>query len=83
MWNLYTETDKEKLLQDVAIRKSEIKSTLLHELTHAAYTIKNEYGMGEKHIFSETSKDILSGKYRQIGSNTNNIEAIVNYISKK
>lgn len=83
MWSLYTESDKEKLLQDVATRKLEIKNTLLHELTHASYTMKNEYGMGEKHIFSETSKDIISGEYRQIGSNTNNIEAIVNYISNR
>lgn len=83
MWNLYTEADKQKLLQDMQTRKAEIKSTLIHELTHSAYTIKDEYGMGEKHIFSTTGKDYLSGEYRQIGGNNNNVEAIVNYISSR
>ena len=81
MWTLYTESDKQKLLQDMQTRRSEIKSTLIHELTHSAYTIKDEYGIGEKHIFSETGKDYFSGEYRQIGDN--NIEAIVNYISSR
>lgn len=83
MWNLYTESDKQKLLQDMQTRKSEIKSTLIHELTHSAYTIKDKYGMGEKHIFSTTGKDYLSGEYRQIVGNNNNVEAIVNYISNR
>ena len=83
MWNLYTESDKQKLLQDMQTRRAEIKSTLIHELTHSAYTIKDEYGMGEKHVFSTTGKDYLSGEYRQIGSNNNNVEAIVNYISSR
>lgn len=83
MWNLYTESDRQKLLQDMQTRKAEIKSTLIHELTHSAYTIKDEYGMGEKHIFSTIGKDYLSGEYRQIGGNNNNIEAIVNYISSR
>lgn len=83
MWTLYTESDKQKLLQDMQTRRSEIKSTLIHELTHSSYTIKDEYGMGEKHIFSETGKDYLSGEYRQIGGNNNNVEAIVNYISSR
>ena len=83
MWNLYTEADKQKLLQNMQTRKAEIKSTLIHELTHSAYTIKDKYGMGEKHIFSKTGKDYLSGEYRQIGGNNNNVEAIVNYISSR
>lgn len=83
MWNLYTEADKQKLLQEMQTRRAEIKSTLIHELTHSAYTIKDEYGMGEKHIFSTTGKDYLSGEYRQIGGNNNNVEAIVNYISSR
>jgi len=83
MWTLYTESDKQKLLQDMQTRRSEIKSTLIHELTHSAYTIKDEYGIGEKHIFSETGRDYFSGEYRQIGGNNNNIEAIVNYISSR
>lgn len=61
LWNLYTESDKQKLLQDIQRRRSNIKSTLIHELTHSAYTIKNEYGLGEKHVFSETARDYLSG----------------------
>ncbi len=64
-------------------RRTGIKSTLIHELTHSAYTIKDRYGMGEKHIFSETGRYYLSGKYRQIGGNDNNVEAIVNYISSR
>lgn len=83
MWDLYTEADKQKLLQDIQQRRNEIKSTLIHELTHSAYTIKDPYGIGEKHIFSQTSKDYLSGEYRQFGSNNNNVEAIVNYISNR
>ena len=83
MWSLYTEKDKQSLIQSLEERKADLKSTLLHELTHAAYTIKGDYGIGEKHIFSETSKDIISGEYRQIGSNNNNVEAIVNYISSR
>ena len=83
MWTLYTESDKQKLLQDMQTRRSEIKSTLIHELTHSAYTIKDKYGIGEKHIFSETGKDYFSGEYRQIGGNNNNVEAIVNYISSR
>lgn len=83
MWNLYTESDKQKLMQDVEVKKSKIKSILIHELTHSAYTIKNEYGIGEKHIFSETSKDYLSGEYRQIGGNNIFVEAIVNYIASR
>ncbi len=83
MWSLYTEKDKQALIQNLSDKKAELKSTLLHELTHAAYTIKDKYGMGEKHIFSETSKDVISGEYRQIGSNNNNVEAIVNYISSR
>lgn len=83
MWTLYTESDKQKLLQDMQTRRSEIKSTLIHELTHSAYTIKDKYGIGEKHIFSETGKDYFSGEYRQIGDNNNNVEAIVNYISSR
>ncbi len=83
MWSLYTEKDKQSLIQSLKERKADLKSTLLHELTHATYTIKGDYGMGEKHIFSETSKDIISGEYRQIGGNNNNVEAIVNYISSR
>ena len=83
MWTLYTESDKQKLLQDMQTRRSEIKSTLIHELTHSSYTIKDKYGIGEKHIFSETGKDYFSGEYRQIGGNNNNVEAIVNYISSR
>lgn len=64
-------------------RRSEIKSTLIHELTHAAYTIKDRYGIGEKHIFSKTGKDYLSGEYRQIIGDSTFVEAIVNYISSK
>ena len=83
VWELYTEADKQKLSQDMQTRRSVIKSTLIHELTHSAYTIKDKYGFGEKHIFSETGKDYFSGEYRQIGGNNNNVEAIVNYISSR
>lgn len=83
MWNLYTEEDKQKVLQDIQTRRAEVKSTLIHELTHSAYTIKGEYGIGEKHIFSIIGNDYSFGEYRQIGGNNNNIEAIVNYISSR
>lgn len=84
MWNVYTERNKKNLIQEISKRKAEIRSTLLHELTHAAYTIKGDYGIGEKHIFSETTlRDNISGEYRQVGTNNNNVEAIVNYISSR
>lgn len=83
MWNLYTESDRQRLLQNVATTRSEIKSTLMHELTHATYTIKDKYGIGEKHIFSNIGKDYLSGEYKQISGHNNNVEAIVNYISNR
>ena len=85
MWNLYTESDKQKLLQDTKTKRAEIKSTLIHELTHSAYTIKDEYGMGEKHIFSTTGNNyFLPGDYYTlIGGNNENVEAIVNYISSR
>jgi len=83
MWDLYTESDKQKLLQDMQKRKTEIKSTLIHELTHSSYTIKDKYGMGEQHIFSETGQNYFFGEYRLIGGNNNNVEAIVNYISSR
>lgn len=80
MWGLYTKEDRQKLLQKLEEKRKQLKSTLIHELTHAAYTIKDKYGIGEKHIFSETGKDYISGEYRHIGGNSNDIEAIVNYI---
>lgn len=85
MWNLYTESDKQKLLQDTKTKRAEIKSTLIHELTHSAYTIKDEYGMGAKHIFSTTGNNyFLPGDYYTlIGGNNENVEAIVNYISSR
>lgn len=83
MWNLYTESDKQQLLQNMQTKRTKIKSTLMHELTHSAYTIKDKYGIGEKHIFSTTGKDYLSGEYKQISGNNNNVEAIVNYISSR
>lgn len=81
MWNIYTESDKQKLLQSVQKTKDSVKSTVLHELTHCAYTIKDKYGLGEKHIFSQSYKEPTSRQYRQFG--TSNVEAIVNYISNR
>lgn len=85
LWNLYAEPDKQKLLQDMQEKKALIKSTLIHELTHSAYTIKDRYGMGEKHIFSTTGNNyfIPGNYYTLIGGNSNNVEAIVNYISNR
>lgn len=82
-WDIYTNSDKEKLLQDLEKRKTLAKSTLIHELTHCAYTIKDQFGIGEKHIFSQTGKDLITGEYKPIAGNNNNVEAIVNYISSK
>lgn len=84
MWNLYTDTDKQKLIQERDIKIKQIKSTVIHELTHAAYTIKGSYGIGEKHIFSENGKNLFGADYYSlVGGNSNYVEAIVNYISSK
>lgn len=84
MWELYTNSDKQKLLQEREKKKKQIKSTLIHELTHAAYTIKGNYGIGEKHIFSENGKNLFgTDYYSHVGGNANYIEAIVNYISSR
>ena len=83
MWNLYIEADKQKILEDVRTKREKIKSTLIHELTHCAYTIKDKYGIGEEHIFSKTGKNYLTGQYSLISGNNNNVEAIVNYISSR
>lgn len=58
-WDLFIEEDKKKLLQNVAQKRSMIKTTLLHELTHSLYTVKDRYGIGENHIFSVTGENIF------------------------
>lgn len=83
LWDIYNDEDKIKILKTIDDQKRQIKSTLFHELTHAAYTVKDKYGVGEKHIYSVYGKDLISGKYKMIGGNNNNVEAIVNYISSR
>ena len=83
-WNIYTESDKKNLIEELNKRKAQIKSTLIHELTHAAYTIKGSYGMGEKHIFATYGKNLFGlDYYSMIDGNSNYVEAIVNYISTR
>lgn len=60
---IYTEKDKKELLQKAETNKQDIKDTLKHELTHAAYTIKGKYGIGETHVFNEMRKKYF---WRQI-----------------
>lgn len=79
----YTKADQDKLIQERDKRRAEIKSTLIHELTHAAYTIKEPFGMGEKHVFSKSFMDYFQGGYRQYGTTTVFIEPIINYISSR
>ena len=55
--------DKKELLQKAETNKQDIKDTLKHELTHAAYTIKGKYGIGETHVFNEMRKKYF---WRQI-----------------
>lgn len=62
-WDIYTEKDKKELLQKIETNKQDIKDTLKHELTHAAYTIKGKYGIGETHVFNEMRKKYF---WRQI-----------------
>lgn len=84
MWELYTNEDKQKLLEERDKKREEIKSTIIHELTHCAYTIKDSYGIGEKHIFSRNGKNLFGADYYSfVGGNSNYVEAIVNFISSK
>ncbi len=80
-WDIYTKADQQKLSAKLEKRRAEIKSTLIHELTHAAYTIKEKSGLGEKHIFSNTFKNTFLGEYRTF--NGQNVEGIANYISSR
>lgn len=89
-FDIYTKKDKEELLQKRNERRNEIKATIIHELTHAAYTKNREYGEGDSHIFQDTVRDYLSdmgvsirkSKLLNIGKG-HYIEGIVNYISTK
>ena len=83
VWNILTDKDKQELLQESDKRRALIKSTIMHELAHAAYTIKDKNGLGEKHIFSETVKIFSSNEYRYIGGTNCFVEAIINYISSR
>ena len=82
-WEIYTEKDKQELLQQLDMRRKQIKSTIKHELTHAAYTIKGEYGLGEKHVFSFIAKNSLLNQYGIISGKSTYVEPIINYISTK
>lgn len=83
-FNLYTAQDKKRILQELVIKKKDIKSVILHELTHAAYTIKGTHGIGEKHIFSEAGKSLFGlDHYSIICGNNDYTETIVNYISNR
>ena len=89
-FDIYTKEDKDKLLQQRDERRSEIKDTVIHELTHAAYTKEREYGERDSHIFQDTvrdhSKDVglnaRKSNLMHIGKG-HYVEAIVNYISTR
>ena len=81
-WDIYTEKDKKELSKKVEQTKEEVKDTLKHELTHAAYSIKGKYGIGEEHIFDKYGKNLFGGQYySHIGGKDYYVEGVVNYIS--
>lgn len=89
-FDIYTEKDKQEVLQKCNDRRNEIKNTVIHELTHAAYTKKMEYMVGDSHIFQDTVKDSFveqgvsarKSKLLNVGKG-HYVEGIVNYISSK
>lgn len=81
-WEIYTEKDKKELSKKVEQTREDVKDTLKHELTHAAYSIKGKYGIGEEHIFDKYGKNLFGGQYySHIGGKDYYVEGVVNYIS--
>lgn len=78
----YTQAGKDEVIQKRDAKRADIKSTLIHELTHAAYTIKGDFGIGEKHVFSHMMTSIIFKEYRN-NANYTYVEPIVNYISSR
>ena len=58
------------------------ESTLMHELTHVAYTEKDKYNITEKHIFGEFLLDD-ERRFKKIKGSSTLIEPIVNFISSE
>ena len=81
LFNTFTKEGQKKVLEERDNKRKNVKSTAIHELTHAAYTIKGKYGIGEKHIFSSTYSVAGMDGYRK--NETDYIEGVVNYISSK
>jgi len=89
-FEIYTDKDKQELLQKRDDKRNDIKGTIIHELTHAAYTKKMEYGEGDSHIFQDTIKDNFAdmgasarqSKLMNTGKG-HYVEGIANYISTK
>lgn len=50
LFKIYTKEDQQKTLKELEDKRNDVKSTVIHELTHAAYTVKGKYGVGEDHI---------------------------------
>ena len=74
--------NKKELSKKVEQTKDDAKDTLKHELTHAAYSIKGKYGIGEEHIFDKYRKNLFGGQYySHIGGKDYYVEGVVNYIS--
>lgn len=82
LWDLYTQKDKDEILKNLEEKRLEIKLVIIHELVHCAYTIKNELGQGESHIFSSNQKNSITGKYSTYGQ-TCFVEPVVEYIKTR
>lgn len=72
--------DEEKISSSAQYEVFE--DTLNHELTHVAYTEKDEYNITEKHIFGEFLLD-TERIFKTIKGSSTLIEPIVNFISSQ
>lgn len=85
-FDIFTKETKQEYVQEREDRRNNIKVTVIHELTHAAYTKNDEYGRDSfEHIFSNTSKNFMETREdkRFQGGKQEYVEGIVNYISTK
>lgn len=82
LYSLWTEETKQAIKAKQEEQLAILKCTFFHELTHAAYSIKGDYGYGEKQIFAEFSSNIFGAKfYSFTGGKSHYMEAITNFIS--
>lgn len=81
---IYSKTVQAQVLQKLENEKKEIRGSMLHELTHASYSIKSLDGKRETQMFATYGKNLLGANHFSFVSGNNNfVEAITNFISTR